>query len=822
MDIQKLKKAGKIFYYACSTARLVHKSGLFDSLYYQQQLGREKLPAIVALFHYLLIGYRQRISPSPYLCPEYYYSQITFPETRRVEPIQHYVTEGWQNGVNPNPFFETNRIKEIYLPQRGRYSNPLLFYLVCCNDIRVSPSTYIDISYYQTKYEQVRNSDLSPWSHYLYFGEKDRLCPSPKLENWFELAWFKDHKTRFFNHENGVLYSGLVTGLIEHFSQVPVLDPLYILQQIGSDNAAPARLFEWVDTMVTDMKKPSSWFDPAYYLTSNKLTGSAFDAVKHYISTGVFQRFYPNPEVEKLKKKPLLSIVVPVYNVKESFLNRCIRSVLYQSYPHWELCLADDASPDSRVREVLADWQEKDPRIKVVLLQENKGISGATNAAAEIASGEFISFLDNDDELLPEALFEVVQAINTSQADVVYSDEQLIDHDGRLVHVFHKPGFNRELLFSHNYITHFVTARTALFREVGGLSADRNGAQDFDFLLKITERTQRIHHIAKSLYRWRATETSTTINHESKAYADEAGRKAVEDALARRHINGAVTGADWKFYYQVKREIQQGQTVSILVDGRSIPNVAELLDILRRILHRSVSEIVVLVDHHDIEVQSSNIRVMRIDKREGLLVQYNRIMEQAEGRHILFIHGALLSEEMAPDWIDSMLEQSQEPSVGVVSAQIITENHGVNHLPDLSCTESQYFAKYLQLASIHMNGLQWSQEILAANFDCCMVKKELLSQLGGFDEKCHSLKYAGLAFSLDVSQTGIPNIYTAFARVVELPRYKDAMEKEQHQKDMKKLKRQYPIADMLIPQFINPCLLEENNINLDDFYEWCC
>lgn len=241
---------------------------------------------------------------------------------------------------------------------------------------------------------------------------------------------------------------------------------------------------------------------------------------------------------------------------------------MFQSYPKWELCLVDDASTQAHV-DLLEKWKKLDKRIKVKVLQSNQGISGATNEAAKLATGEYIGFLDNDDELKPEALYHMVSRINTTGADLLYSDEELIDHNGRLVHVFRKPGFNRELLYSHNYITHFVVAHRELFFAVDGLNTAKDGAQDFDFLLKATEKAKNVDHVARSLYRWRATETSTTINHDSKSYADEAGKRALEDTLKRLKIDGNVLGADWKFYYKIIRRIQKIKLLtSYVIAGR--------------------------------------------------------------------------------------------------------------------------------------------------------------------------------------------------------------------------------------------------------------
>ena len=266
--------------------------------------------------------------------------------------------------------------------------------------------------------------------------------------------------------------------------------------------------------------------------------------------------------------KPVLSIIVPVYNVSSFHLNNCIRSVLYQSYPHWELCLVDDCSSKSHVRPLLEQWVEKDSRIRVAYLQENSGISVASNKAVSLATGEYLAFLDNDDELAAECLSKLVQVINEDNADLYYTDEDLIGEDGTQFRVFYKPDFNSQLLLGHNYITHFVLVRKSLFDKVGGFSSAKDGAQDFDLVLKLSEQAKGIIHIPEVLYHWRASESSTSINHEQKSYADEAGRASVEDALQRRDIQGRVDTTDWKFFYSVRRKLEVFPVISVVIIHR--------------------------------------------------------------------------------------------------------------------------------------------------------------------------------------------------------------------------------------------------------------
>ena len=231
-------------------------------------------------------------------------------------------------------------------------------------------------------------------------------------------------------------------------------------------------------------------------------------------------------EIKTFQFQPKISVAVPVYNVEEKWLAACVSSLQNQYYENWELCLADDASPSEHIKPMLEKYKELDQRIKVIYREENGHISEATNSALSIATGDFIGFMDNDDELAPQALYEVVKALNTDPTiDFLYTDEDKITENGRRFNAFYKSDWNPELILNHNYITHFVVVKRDLLEKVGGLNSAYNGAQDYDFVLRATEQATKIKHIPGMMYHWRAIESSTALNPESKGYAYVAGQK---------------------------------------------------------------------------------------------------------------------------------------------------------------------------------------------------------------------------------------------------------------------------------------------------------
>ncbi|MCM3272395.1 glycosyltransferase family 2 protein [Paenibacillus elgii] len=238
--------------------------------------------------------------------------------------------------------------------------------------------------------------------------------------------------------------------------------------------------------------------------------------------------------IDSFRLKPLISIIVPVYNVEESILRKCINSVLNQYYENWELCIADDNSSLPHIKRTLEYYETIDKRIKVTYRKENGHISECSNSALELATGDFTALLDNDDMLQPFALYEVVKVINEFPGvDLIYSNEDKLLNDQR-IYPFFKKSWNRELLLYVNYISHLAVYRTVKLKKIGGFRTGFEGAQDWDLALRFTEKTSKIIHIPKILYHWRMIETSTSVNQEKKPYVKQAQRKTLIEAKKRK------------------------------------------------------------------------------------------------------------------------------------------------------------------------------------------------------------------------------------------------------------------------------------------------
>jgi glycosyltransferase involved in cell wall biosynthesis len=251
-----------------------------------------------------------------------------------------------------------------------------------------------------------------------------------------------------------------------------------------------------------------------------------------------FNKLDIEKNLENFDYKPKISIIMPVYNVDSKWLNLAINSVINQFYDNWELCIADDASVNEGTLDYLKNLD--DDRIKIKFLKNNLGISGASNEASRLATGDYIALLDHDDTLSPDALYEVVKSINKLDPDLIYSDEDKLTLQGFYVEPFYKPDFSMERFYSSNYLCHLSVFRKSLFDNVGGFRKAFDGSQDYDLLLRSAEKTSKIHHISKVLYHWRKIPGSCSVDHRSKPYAYLAGKKALEESLKRRGISGKV------------------------------------------------------------------------------------------------------------------------------------------------------------------------------------------------------------------------------------------------------------------------------------------
>ncbi|MGH8112509.1 MAG: glycosyltransferase family 2 protein, partial [Rhodanobacteraceae bacterium] len=446
-----------------------------------------------------------------------------------------------------------------------------------------------------------------------------------------------------------------------------------------------------------------------------------------------------------LRQQTMFSVVVPVYNTDPALLRRMIASVESQWYPHWELILIDDHSPAPHVQQVLSSLE--DPRISVVRLDENKRISGATNEGIARARGDFIVFLDHDDELTPDCLYELALCIERENPDYVYSDEDKLDVDGRFKEPFFKPDWSPDTMMSIMLTCHVSCVRRTLALEVGGLRSEYDGSQDWDFVLRATEKTNRISHIPKVLYHWRIIAESCASNLQAKPYAADASKRAREDALRRRGLSGdLVPVPDLPGYFRTRYDLRGEPLFSIIIPSKN--NGAVLKKCIDSIFEKTAYRRFELVVIDNGSTGASTVRyVKELRKREQVTVldhavpfNYSEInnlgVRHASGGIFVFLNDD--TEVLSADWLDYMGGYAQLPHVGAVGAKLLypgrqlVQHAGVLNLATGPC---HAFPKLPARAPGYFVRNMLEHDWVAITGACLMIERSKFETVGGFDEE---------------------------------------------------------------------------------------
>lgn len=501
-------------------------------------------------------------------------------------------------------------------------------------------------------------------------------------------------------------------------------------------------------------------------------------------------------EIEQFKEKPLISIVVPVYNVEEKWLGKCVQSMEEQFYPNWELCLADDCSPESHVRPLLEEYAEQNPKIKVVFREKNGHISAATNSAIEVASGDYIGFMDNDDELAPNALYEVVKAINEDQdIEFIYTDEDKINTRDQRFDPFFKPTWNSELLLGHNYITHFVVVKKALLDRIGYLRSEFDGSQDYDFVLRATEQAAKIHHIPKILYHWRTVETSVAYDPQSKEYAYIAGQNAVQESLNRRQIEAEVRMTKNYGCYKTTYTLKNQPKVSVLIHGDS-PNIKQTIFALLEKTNYHNFEI--LTSASDISVDDERLR---ITSKKTL----KEMIAEAEGRYFVTLRAGLIPKNSM--WLDELVNYGHRQEVGIVGGKIVNEqdvvfNAGITY--DSFTDHLIYDQRGISNKGLgYYFRISLPREIYAVTEDCLFIKKSVYEKIEGIPENLPE-ELTGLDLCLQVrNQTDKKVVWEPYTVFVDL----DGADEKLTEESLTALKAIWTEEQLLDP-YRNPNNLE--------------
>ncbi len=481
-------------------------------------------------------------------------------------------------------------------------------------------------------------------------------------------------------------------------------------------------------------------------------------------------------EIRDFKIDPLISIIMPVYNVSPEWLDLAIGSIEKQWYENWELCIADDKSTNKDTIDYLNNINN--PRVKIRFLDENLNISGASNAALDMAEGNYVALMDNDDEITPDALYEMVKAINEKNAEFIYSDEDFISTEGAHSNPHFKPDFSPDLLLSHNYITHFTCFKKELLDKVGYFNSKFDGSQDYDLFLRLTEKTSKIYHIQKVLYHWRMLESSTSANSEAKPEAIERGRVVLQETLKRRDVEGTVEHGNMHHYFRVKYDIKDNPLVSIIIPFKDKPELLEMSinSILEKSTYQNYEIIGISNNSEEAETFKMMVELEKKDPRVSFYeynVEFNyadinnhAVKTYVKGEHVLLLNNDI--EIISPAWIEAMLELSQRKNTGCVGAKLYYPNETVQHagiIIGLGGYAGHSHKMSPRNNPGYFNRLMTVQNLSAVTAACLMIKKKIYEEVNGMDEVKFKVAYNDVDFCLRVLEKGYLNIFTPFAEM---------------------------------------------------------
>ncbi len=476
------------------------------------------------------------------------------------------------------------------------------------------------------------------------------------------------------------------------------------------------------------------------------------------------------------------SIAVPLYRTPEKYLREMIESVRQQTYPHWELCLANGSPEDENLNRVLEEYEAADERIRVRKLQNNAGIAGNTNAALEMAAGAYVGMLDHDDLLAPDALFEIVSRIERERQagrpcpDMIYTDEDKVSGDG----AEHfgpnlKPDFSPDLLRSNNYICHFLVISGSLLERTGGFDSQYDGAQDYDFILRCSEQAERICHVPRILYHWRTHAQSTADNPISKQYAYDAGTRAIEAHLLRCGLDGEVVRKKDFGFYRVRYRVKGEPLVSIIIPNKDEKDTLEkcLRSVLEKTTYRNFEIIIVENNSKTDEIFQY---YKEIDGRNGIHVVYwdrefnysainNFGISHAKGDYLLFLNNDM--EIIDGSWITEMLSHCQRPGTGAVGARLYYPDNTIQHagiIVGLGGIAGNIFVGLKRSHTGYMHRESLQQDLSAVTAACMMVKREACEAVGGFEEKL-AVAFNDVDFCLRLRKAGYLIVYDPYAEL---------------------------------------------------------
>jgi len=464
---------------------------------------------------------------------------------------------------------------------------------------------------------------------------------------------------------------------------------------------------------------------------------------------------------------PLISIIMPVYNVAPKWLAKAINSLVAQSYEHWELCAVDDGSTREDTKDCLRDYARREPRVKASFQPQNAGISAASNVSLAMAQGEFVALMDNDDELAPDALFWVAKEINEyPEADFIYTDECNIDDNDspNLFGFIYKPNYSPEFLKRCMYTAHLTVYKTTLVRKVGGFRSCYDFAQDYDLALRVSERAKCVRHIERILYLWRAITGSFAAG--GKLGIEIVGANVAADMLTRRGIDGIILSTPFGLPYKVR--LKENPLVSIIIPSDNYDYLADMVTSLNQNTAYANYEIIA-VCNNDIETR---LRATHGYIKNLYLHVYNQLgntsgacnagAKKARGEILVFCRDILAFAQGG--WLNALVELLvANPEIGASSPKVLRTDDTIQYAgaivggPDL--IDTPYTHTHKDAIDLYWSRYNWTREVSVLSATCLAVKRQAFIQTNGFDTAYTPDKYSNADLSFKIRELGLTCVY---------------------------------------------------------------
>ncbi|MBB4007830.1 glycosyltransferase family 2 protein [Allorhizobium taibaishanense] len=682
-----------------------------------------------------------RFGPAPKLFDKVWYAD-TYPDVglAGINPWFHFKKYGEKEGRNPNVLFSTDFYLEAYPDVKQKGISPLTHYIKNGHREARSPHPFFDTGWYRENNPDVRRLGIDPLLHFLRHGVDEGRMPN----RFFNAEWYQKLRP-------DIAAANLTA--IQHYVRYGIAE--------GQSWRPPVN------------ERPGTYIgfspDKNSYSISTERTPYTYIPLRPLQSAQEFIREH----AAHVK----FSVIVPVYNTPPGLLDKAYESVKLQWYDNWEVIFVNDCSTEARVTSDLTRISRQDPRIKVINTATNTGIAGATNIGIAAATGEYIVFLDHDDELTVDCLYELARRIHATKADFVYSDEDKLDEYGNFVQPFFKPDWSPDTLMSTMYTCHVSCVKRSLAIEAGPLVPELDGAQDWDFILKVTEKASRIEHIAKVLYHWRIIPNSIAADLNAKPKAVEHGRLARDHALSRRGHAGSMKHIDELPNHYAPVYLPKPNTlISIVIPSKNnFPYLSKCISsILRQTEYKNYEINVVDNGSTDSETikylkeadKNPSINLLTLDKPFNFSELCNFGAHKASGDVYVFLNDD--TEILEGGWLGALAGQAQLEHTGAVGAKLLygeensIQHNGILNLEPGPChafsRQAPNFTGYFGRSVLPYNWLAVTGALMA-------VEKRKFWKIGGFDEE-FPVAYNDIDLCFRLKKAGWHNVNLPFVQLI--------------------------------------------------------